>query len=154
MGRHRRPRRPATTNLLVTTFGHPTSDATEALRLEQRPRITDLDDESRCSSCTAMSERGAIACRAPHLGIRTFRRHRPLRRLCRVLQRCDPAHQRKESKLVHATPIEVLHHIVDSIADGYFPRLAKLDDEIDTIEEEIFDTPTDEQLQRLFSDET
>ena len=37
------------------------------------------------------------------------------------------------------------------MADGYFPRLSKIDDEIDKVEEAIFKNPTDEQLQQLFA---
>jgi magnesium transporter len=136
-------------DLLVTTFGLSDECATEALRLGQRPRITDLDDSIAMLVLYGMSEHG----RSPvELHILVSERFIVTVHSGTLsgLRDAISAHQRRESKLVHATPIEVLHHIVDSMADGYFPRLAKLDDEIDSIEEEIFDTPTDEQLQRLF----
>ena len=56
-----------------------------------------------------------------------------------------------QTRPVRLTPIIVLHHVIDFMADGYFPRLAKIDDKIDKVEEEIFDFPTDEQLHRLFA---
>ncbi len=44
----------------------------------------------------------------------------------------------------------VVHQVMDSITDDYFPRLSSLDDADRQVEEEIFKNPTDEQLQRLF----
>jgi magnesium transporter len=48
------------------------------------------------------------------------------------------------------SPVMVLHRVVDSLVDGYFPLLASLDDQIDDLEDEILQAPTDEQLGRLF----
>jgi len=137
-------------DLLVTTFGIPEECASEALRLRQRPRITDLDDDIAMLVLYGISDE----VRAPielHILI-------SVRFIVTIhagplsgLKDAIDAHHRMQAKPVHLTPIIVLHHIVDSMADAYFPRLAKLDDEIDTVEEQIFDTPTDEQLQRLFA---
>ena len=44
----------------------------------------------------------------------------------------------------------VLYRVVDMLVDGYFPVLAALDDQIDDLEDEILQAPTDEQLGRLF----
>ena len=46
--------------------------------------------------------------------------------------------------------IMVLYRVVDMLVDGYFPLLAALDDQIDELEDEILQAPTDEQLGRLF----
>jgi magnesium transporter len=48
------------------------------------------------------------------------------------------------------SPLMVLYRVVDVLVDGYFPVLAALDDQIDDIEDEILQAPTDEQLGRLF----
>ncbi|HTT89604.1 MAG TPA: magnesium transporter CorA family protein [Acidimicrobiales bacterium] len=48
------------------------------------------------------------------------------------------------------SPVMVLYRVVDMLVDDYFPVLAKLDDEIDDLEDEILQAPTDEQLGRLF----
>jgi magnesium transporter len=136
-------------DFLVTTMGIPEDCAEEALRLSQRPRITDLDNNIAMLVMYGMSEedRGPVELHVivaehfivtVHAGSLTG------------LKDAISAHIRMQAKPLHMTPIMVLHQIVDSMADGYFPRLAKLDDEIDSVEEEIFDTPTDEQLQRLF----
>jgi magnesium transporter len=44
----------------------------------------------------------------------------------------------------------VLYRVLDMLIDGYFPVLGVLDDQIDDLEDEILQAPTDEQLGRLF----
>ncbi len=46
--------------------------------------------------------------------------------------------------------VMVLYRVVDVLVDGYFPVLATLDDQIDDLEDDILQAPTDEQLGRLF----
>ncbi len=54
----------------------------------------------------------------------------------------------------HAGPrpdhVMLLYEVVDTLVDGYFPVLARLDDQIDELEDEILQRPTEEQLGRLF----
>ena len=47
-------------------------------------------------------------------------------------------------------PARLLHAIVDSLVDGFFPRLADIDDRIDALEEGIFRNADDAQLQEIF----
>jgi magnesium transporter len=44
----------------------------------------------------------------------------------------------------------LLHRVIDILVDGFFPVLGRLDDEIDDLEDEILDRPTEQQLGRLF----
>ena len=46
--------------------------------------------------------------------------------------------------------ITLLHKIVDTLIDGFFPVLDRLDDEIDDLEDQILEQPTETQLGRLF----
>jgi magnesium transporter len=46
--------------------------------------------------------------------------------------------------------IMLLYRIIDSLVDSFFPVLAKLDDQIDTLEDAILVKPTEEQLGILF----
>lgn len=46
--------------------------------------------------------------------------------------------------------VMLLYRVVDMLIDGYFPVLARLDDEIDELEDQILERPTEEQLGRLF----
>jgi magnesium transporter len=54
----------------------------------------------------------------------------------------------------HAGPradhVMLLYEVVDTLVDGYFPVLARFDDQIDELEDEILQRPTEEQLGRLF----
>ncbi len=43
----------------------------------------------------------------------------------------------------------VLYRILDLLTDAFFPVLERVDDDIDTLEDEVLERPTDEQLQRL-----
>ena len=43
----------------------------------------------------------------------------------------------------------VLYRILDAMTDAFFPVLDRLDDEIDAVEDEVLERPTDEQLQRI-----
>jgi magnesium transporter len=58
----------------------------------------------------------------------------------RLAQRADP----------RTDHVMLLYRVVDTLVDGYFPVLASLDDQIDELEDEILERPTDEQLGRLF----
>lgn len=44
----------------------------------------------------------------------------------------------------------LLYRVVDALVDGFFPVLARLDDRIDELEDEILQRPTDQQLGQLF----
>ena len=45
----------------------------------------------------------------------------------------------------------LLHHIVDSMVDSFFPRLSEFDDHIDELQEQIFARPSNDQLAELFN---
>jgi len=44
----------------------------------------------------------------------------------------------------------VVYRVLDTLTDSFFPVLAAIDDEIDDLENDVIEQPTDEQLQRLF----
>lgn len=52
-----------------------------------------------------------------------------------------------------ARPIRLimLHHIMESEIDSFFPALSDFDDRIDTLQQQMFVKPTDDQLAQLFS---
>jgi magnesium transporter len=45
----------------------------------------------------------------------------------------------------------MLHHIMESEIDSFFPALSDFDDRIDTLQQQMFVKPTDDQLAELFS---
>jgi magnesium transporter len=58
----------------------------------------------------------------------------------RIRQRAGP----------RADHVMLLYRVVDTLVDGFFPVLAGVDDEIDDLEDEILERPTEQQLGRLF----
>ena len=48
-------------------------------------------------------------------------------------------------------PARLLHAVVDGLVDGFFPRLAAIDDRIDVLEEGIFRDAGEIQLQEIFT---
>lgn len=46
-------------------------------------------------------------------------------------------------------PAFVMHSIFDSLVDGYFPHISKVDDDLDNLEQEIFYRPSEEILNHL-----
>ena len=46
--------------------------------------------------------------------------------------------------------VMLLYRVMDMLIDGYFPVLARLDDQIDELEDEILERPTEQQLGKLF----
>lgn len=44
----------------------------------------------------------------------------------------------------------LIYRVLDTLTDSFFPMLADMDDEIDTLEASIIEEPTEEALQRLF----
>jgi magnesium transporter len=49
------------------------------------------------------------------------------------------------------TRLILLHHILDSLIDSYFPVLSDFDDKLDSLQQLIFSKPTNEELSELFS---
>ncbi|MDQ6914386.1 MAG: magnesium transporter CorA family protein [Actinomycetota bacterium] len=67
-------------------------------------------------------------------------------------QPCPELDQLRDSFAQRPPPNEsfVVYRVLDVLTDTYFPVLAALDDEIDDLENDVIEQPTDEQLQRLF----
>jgi magnesium transporter len=49
------------------------------------------------------------------------------------------------------TRLILLHNLMDSLIDSFFPSLADFDDKIDALQEQIFVKPTNDQLSELFN---
>jgi len=135
---------------LVSAIGLSEETVTEFVRMHQRPRIINLDDDLAMIVIYGMPERGHTpaelhALVSDHYVITVHDGSIP------GLDACRRNHRTQLEQAPLIAPLVVVHSIVDSLADGYFPRLAKLDDAIDKAEEDIFANPTDEQLHRLFA---
>jgi magnesium transporter len=62
----------------------------------------------------------------------------------------DQQREQLEGRVLHSEQF-LLYRIFDALTDSFFPLLAEMDEEIDELEAEVLLSPTDEQLQRLFS---
>ncbi|HNT36211.1 MAG TPA: magnesium transporter CorA family protein, partial [bacterium] len=62
-----------------------------------------------------------------------------------MAQRCqaNPHHQMARG------PAFIMHGIIDTLVDSYFPHIAKVDNELDDLEQEIFQRPSEEILNKL-----
>jgi magnesium transporter len=49
------------------------------------------------------------------------------------------------------TRLILLHHLIDSLIDSFFPALSDFDDRIDALQEQIFAKPNNDQLAELFA---
>jgi magnesium transporter len=135
--------------LLCSTFGIDDEDATEAVRMHQRPRIADLDDNVAmivlyCVSDHARSPVELHVLVSEHYVVTIH--DATISGLAAIQSR-----HRLHEKDKPVAALVVLHKILDAVADAYFPRLSSIDDQIDKVEEGIFKSPTDEQLQQLFT---
>ena len=56
----------------------------------------------------------------------------------------------KSPELTHGKPEFLTYMVIDALVDASFPVLDKLDDEVDTLEDEITEKATQEQLTRIY----
>ena len=68
---------------------------------------------------------------------------------CRSSAELREQHAKRLSEIEEG--IEILYFVVDALVDSFFPLLAEFDDRVDALEEGIFNNPTDEQLQQVFT---
>jgi magnesium transporter len=62
----------------------------------------------------------------------------------------DEQREHLDGRVLHSEQF-LLYRVLDALTDSFFPVLAEMDDEIDEIEASVLLSPTDEQLERLFS---
>jgi magnesium transporter len=55
-----------------------------------------------------------------------------------------------DGRAIHSEQF-VIYRILDALTDSFFPPLARIDDEIDDLEDAIITGPSNEQLERLFA---
>jgi magnesium transporter len=62
----------------------------------------------------------------------------------------DKQREQLDGRLLHSEQF-LLYRVLDALVDSFFPLLADMDDEIDELEAAVLDSPSDDQLQRLFA---
>jgi len=133
--------------LLREVFGiHPLA-VEDAQELGQRPKLEAYDD------FTYLVVYGAQSIGEPLVEVHCFYSERYLvtvrRAGCTAFKDLRDRFERHVGKSPNR--LIVLHHLIDSLVDSYFPVLSSFDDRIDTLQDEILDKPTDAQLGELFT---
>jgi len=133
--------------LLREVFGlHPLA-VEDAQELGQRPKLEEYDD------FTYLVVYGAQSIGEPLVEVHCFYSERYLvtvrRAGCTAFKDLRDRFERHVGKSPNR--LIVLHHLIDSLVDSYFPVLSSFDDRIDTLQDEILDKPTDAQLGELFT---
>ena len=62
----------------------------------------------------------------------------------------DEQRSKIEGRVLHSEQF-LIYRVLDALTDSFFPVLARIDDEIDQLEDEVLADPSDEQLQRIFA---
>ncbi len=62
----------------------------------------------------------------------------------------DEQQSRLQGQVLHSEQF-LIYRVFDALTDSFFPPLARMDDEIDSLEDAILSGPTDTQLQRVFA---
>jgi magnesium transporter len=136
-----------TSRLLREVFGFHPLAVQAAERFQQRPKVDDYDDYVFIVMFGASGVPGnglvEVHCFYCERYLVTVH-HEP----CPELQ--NLAKKLSETGRGPHPPIMLLHGVLDTLVDGFFPALATFDDEIDELEDAILARPTDDQLGRLF----
>ena len=135
--------------LLCDAFGFHPLAVEDAEHFGQRPKIDDFDGFTYFVVHGAQPENPSVTLEV-HLfysGNHVVTVHRGAAALLDQVRARLGRHRASE-----LTPpgISVLYLVVDGLVDTFFPVLAKFDDRIDEVEDEILKLPTEDQLGELF----
>jgi magnesium transporter len=132
--------------MLASVFGIHHLAIDDAEKFGQRPKLEDYDD------FTQLVAYGVQGGSDDLVEVHFFY---SLKYLVTVRHGDCAAFAEVRNRLGHrAKPIsrlQLMHHILDELTDGFFPVLSSFDDRIDRLQDEIFAKPTDGQLSELFN---
>jgi magnesium transporter len=132
--------------MLATVFGIHHLAIDDAAKFGQRPKLEDYDDFTQLVAYGVQDGTDDLV--EVHFFYST-------RYLVTVRHGDCAAFAQVRNRLAHrAKPVsrlQLMHHILDELTDGFFPVLSSFDDRIDRLQDEIFAKPTDGQLSELFN---
>jgi magnesium transporter len=67
-----------------------------------------------------------------------------------ALPQLERQREQLDGRVLHSEQF-LIYRVLDALTDSFFPLLADMDDEIDTLETAVLENPTDRELQRLFA---
>jgi magnesium transporter len=131
--------------LLRDTFGFHPLAVEDSRNFGQRPKLDTFDNFALVVAYGATLHGGLVEvhCFFTEKYLVTVHRD-PFTDLADLAERW---HQRPTA---HPDHVMLLYRVLDCLVDGFFPVLGQLDDEIDELEDDILQRPTDQQLGRLF----
>jgi magnesium transporter len=135
-------------DLLTNTFHFHPLAVEDSEHFGQRPKLEDYDDFFYLVVHGALDDSGAtveVHCFYSEKFLVTIERD-PCSEFDEVRERASL--RRRQGG---GNNIMLLYRIVDSLVDSFFPVLAKFDDQIDSLEDDILAKPTEEQLGTLFT---
>ncbi|HEY7946063.1 MAG TPA: CorA family divalent cation transporter, partial [Acidimicrobiales bacterium] len=136
------------TDLLVNTFHFHPLAVEDAEHFGQRPKLDDYDD------FFYLVVHGAQADGSGTIEVHCFYSEKFLVTIERgQCSQFDDVRERASRRRQEGarSNIMLLYRIIDALIDSFFPVLAVLDDQIDTLEDEILAQPTEAQLGTLFT---
>lgn len=135
----------AAEHLLGDTFGFHPLAVEDAEHFGQRPKVDGYDDFTLIVvyGATSVGDLVEVHCFYSASFLVTVHRD-PCPELASLFERL------RQRPGLRRDLVMVLYRVIDVLVDGYFPVLAGFDDEIDELEDEILERPTDRQLGRLF----
>jgi magnesium transporter len=132
--------------MLATVFGIHQLALEDAEQFGQRPKLEDYDDFTQLVAYGVQEGSDDL------VEVHFFY---SMRYLVTVRHGDCAAFAEVRNRLAHrAKPVsrlQLMHHILDELTDGFFPVLSLFDDRIDRLQDEIFAKPTDGQLSDLFN---
>jgi magnesium transporter len=133
--------------MLATVFGIHQLALEDAAQFGQRPKLEDYDDFTQLIAYGVKE--------GSHDDLVEVHFFYSMRYLVTVRHGDCAAFAEVRKRLANrARPIsrlQLMHHILDELTDGFFPVLSSFDDRIDQLQDEMFAKPTDAQLSELFN---
>ena len=126
----------------------------DAAHFGQRPKIDDYDDFDAFVVYGASSPSGGKAVpRVDTVEVHCFYSKKYLVTVhqggCTPFEELRAQHARQLTKVEQGPGI--LYLVVDTLVDSFFPCMAALDEQIDSLETAIFTNPTDDELEQVFT---
>jgi len=135
--------------LLEDTFKFHPLTIEDIRHQNQRPKVDEYTDYNFTVIFVAVWENDDIALREQHLFVGAHYlvtvHQEPSSQLKELQERIH-----KSPELTHGKPAFLTYLAIDFLVDASFPVLDKLDDEVDTLEDEITEKATQEQLTRIY----
>ena len=135
--------------LLERTFKFHPLTIEDIRHQNQRPKVDEYPDYNFTVIFVAIWENDDIALREQHLYVGPHYlitvHQEPSVQLKELAERIH-----KSPELTHGKPAFLTYLAIDSLVDASFPVLDKLDDSVDTLEDEITEKATEESLRRIY----